>query len=215
MLPHLQASAACDGDRVIEPSDEELMARLRQGEGAALDALYRRYSSKLFAFCRSTTRSSSQQTEDLVHDVFVRVIQAAGRFDARKGTFQTWVFRIARNRCLDVNRRARLLQWLPLNRRAPGESTDGEAALEDVLADGREGAEESPIHDAVIDAVNECIGELENEDERQALVWYYLGGKVYRQIGELLGKSTSMAANRVKSAQEKVRRCLEAKRIGA
>ena len=66
---------------------------------------------------------------------------------------------------------------------------------------------------SVMEAVRDCINKLENEDERQAIVLYYLGDKVYKEIGEILGKSTSMARNRVKSAQDKVRRCLERKGI--
>ncbi|MBC8231364.1 hypothetical protein H8E77_17570 [bacterium] len=42
---------------------------------------------------------------------------------------------------------------------------------------------------------------------------YYIDNKSYREIGRILGKSTSMARNRVKSAQEKVKQCLERKGI--
>jgi DNA-directed RNA polymerase specialized sigma24 family protein len=44
---------------------------------------------------------------------------------------------------------------------------------------------------------------------------YYLGGKVYREIGQVLGKSTSTAKNRIQSAQEQLKRCLEDKGIDA
>jgi DNA-directed RNA polymerase specialized sigma24 family protein len=42
---------------------------------------------------------------------------------------------------------------------------------------------------------------------------YYLGGKVYREIGQILGKSTSTAKNRIQSAQGQLKRCLEGKGV--
>jgi DNA-directed RNA polymerase specialized sigma24 family protein len=68
---------------------------------------------------------------------------------------------------------------------------------------------------SVVQAVRDCIQELDHPDEKQAIVLYYLGDKVYREIGDVLGKSTSMARNRVKAAQDKVPRCLERKGIDA
>jgi DNA-directed RNA polymerase specialized sigma24 family protein len=40
-----------------------------------------------------------------------------------------------------------------------------------------------------------------------------MGGRVYREIGQVLGRSTSMARRWVKSAQAKVKGCLEGKGI--
>ena len=71
------------------------------------------------------------------------------------------------------------------------------------------------IEASIIEAVRGCIDELENEQEKHAIVLYYIVGKVDREIGEILGKSTSMAKHRVKSAQEKIKRCLERKGINS
>ncbi len=73
--------------------------------------------------------------------------------------------------------------------------------------------EEALINASVIEAVRECIDELQNDQEKHAIVLYYMAEKVYREIGEILGKSTSMAKNRVRSAQDKVKRCLERKGV--
>ena len=80
-------------------TDEELMERLKGGETDAIDELYKRYARRLHAFCYRIT--SSEASEDLVQDVFMRVITAAHKFDSGKASFRTWVFRIARNRCID------------------------------------------------------------------------------------------------------------------
>jgi RNA polymerase sigma-70 factor (ECF subfamily) len=191
-------------------SDEQLMARLQQGHTHALDELYKRYAKKLYAFCHHATRSKN--SEDLVQDVFVRVIKAAPTFNPKKASFRTWVFRIARNRCIDAARRRGKIRFVPLGRRT-GQNNREELVPEDMIVDPNEDVESAVLRAAVIEAVRDCINELDDEDEKQAIVLYYLSGKVYREIGAILGKSTSMARNRVKSAQEQVKRCLERKGI--
>ena len=77
--------------------------------------------------------------------------------------------------------------------------------------DHQETVEQALIKEAGIDAVRTCIDALAQQEERQAIALYYLVGKVYREIGDILGRSTSTAKNYVTSAREKVKRCLEGK----
>jgi RNA polymerase sigma-70 factor (ECF subfamily) len=192
------------------------MERLQQGQTDALDELYSRYAKRLYAFCRNTIHSRNpQDAEDLVQDIFVRVIRAAHTFNPRRASFGTWVFRIARNRCIDVFRRQQRVQIVPIGQRAEQDGYEEEIAPEDEIADQGEGVESALVRASVVEAVRDCIDGLDNEEERQAILLYYLGGKVYREIGKVLGKSTSMARNRVESAQDKVRRCLEQKGISS
>ena len=80
-----------------------------------------------------------------------------------------------------------------------------------MIPDERENAEQRLARTSDIEAVRDCIRRVQPNEERQALALYYLTGKVLREIGEILGKSTSMAKNYVAAAQEKVKRCLERK----
>jgi RNA polymerase sigma-70 factor (ECF subfamily) len=191
------------------PTDEQLMEQLRSGETDAINELYQRYARTLYAFCYSITRSEA--SEDLVHDVFMRVITSARRFNPGRASFRTWIFRIARNRCVDFVRRREKVKFVPMGSGA--EQDDEENSPENAIMDDRVNVEEAVINASVIEAVRECIDELNNDQEKHAIVLYYIAGKVYREIGEILGKSTSMAKNRVKSAQDKVKRCLERKGV--
>ena len=85
--------------------------------------------------------------------------------------------------------------------------------VEEDLVDEGEDVARAVSRASAVEAVRECIDGLESDDEKQAIVLYYLGGKVYREIGEILGKSTSMARKRVQAAQVKVKRCLEGKGV--
>ena len=82
-------------------TDEQLMAQLQQGQTLALDHLYHRYAKKLYTFCHYTTHSQNRQdSEDLVQDVFYRVLESP----TVPESFRAWIYRICRNRCLDVLR---------------------------------------------------------------------------------------------------------------
>lgn len=195
-------------------TDEQLMEQLQQGQTRALDALYQRYAKRLYAFCYHSTRTHPQDVEDLVQDVFLRVIRGADSYNPRKASFRTWLFRIARNRCIDVVRRSQVVQFTPLTRRATQDEDDEALAPQADIIDREQGDPESAVIGmSTIEAVRNCLAELTDPAEKQAILLYYLGGKVYREIGEMLGESTSTARNRVQSAQQKVKRCLERKGI--
>lgn len=196
-------------------TDEQLVERLQGGQAGALDQLYARYAKKLHVFCSYNARSDRLDPEDLVQDVFLRVIKSAHTFDPGKASFRTWLFRIARNRCIDANRRERIIRFIPIGRKPERAGFQDQLVVEDALVDQGADVASSVMRASVVQAVRDCIDELDHQDEKHAIVLYYLGDKVYREIGEVLGKSTSMARNRVKAAQDKVRRCLERKGINA
>ena len=188
-------------------TDEQLIRQLQQGKTRALEELYRRYAKPLYLFCAASNRASDP--EDIVHDVFARVIEAADRFNPQKALFRTWLFTIARNRCIDLGRREEKVKTVSLDQQIG--AADRDTTLQDILPDGQENVEQRLARESEIDAVRDCISRLQSDDERKALLLYYTGEKVLREIGEILGKSTSMAKNYVTAAQEKVKRCLERK----
>lgn len=192
-------------------TDEELIEQLQGGDTFSLDELYRRYSRQLFVFLRFSLRT--EHPEDTVHDVFMRVIEKAHKFNPKKATFKTWLFTIARNRCIDLLRRQQKVKFLSMESSLDSEEKENGLKLEDVLAHNNSHRIDEFTDTEVVQAVNVCLEELQNSDERQALILYYSADKVLREIGEIFGKSISMVKKIITSAQEKIKRCLERKGI--
>jgi RNA polymerase sigma factor (sigma-70 family) len=92
-------------------SDETLMQAVRDGDVSQLGQLFERYHTRLFEFLSRMT-GNRVAAEDLVQDVFVRILKYRGTY-RDDGRFETWLFRIARNARTDYFRRSVPVDSLP------------------------------------------------------------------------------------------------------
>ncbi len=83
--------------------DPHLVALVRKGHQHAFDTLVERYQSRLLGFCRQML-GSTQDAEDVLQEVFVAAYNAM-LADEREIAVRPWLYRIARNRCLNHLRR--------------------------------------------------------------------------------------------------------------
>jgi RNA polymerase sigma factor (sigma-70 family) len=79
--------------------DERLVSLTRRGNQAAYEALVARYQARLLAFCRHML-SSREDAEDVLQEVFAAAFNAM-LADDRPINVRPWLYRIARNRCLN------------------------------------------------------------------------------------------------------------------
>jgi RNA polymerase sigma factor (sigma-70 family) len=84
-------------------SDERLIALVRRGHHGAFEALLKRYEPRLLAFCRHML-GSNEDAEDVLQEVFASAYNAICA-DERAINARPWLYRIARNRCLNHLRR--------------------------------------------------------------------------------------------------------------
>jgi RNA polymerase sigma factor (sigma-70 family) len=83
--------------------DDKLIALVRRGHHGAFEALVQRYQPRLLAFCRHML-GSQEDAEDVLQEVFAASYNAI-RADDRPINARPWLYRIARNRCLNHLRR--------------------------------------------------------------------------------------------------------------
>ncbi len=86
-------------------SDEKLVALIRRGAPGAFEVLVQRYQPRLLAFCRHML-SSQEDAEDVLQEVFAASFNAL-LADDRSINLRPWLYRIARNRCLNHLRKPR------------------------------------------------------------------------------------------------------------
>src|SRR5262249_21900551 len=82
------------------PDDEALLIQVQSGDREALGVLFLRYSRSVFSVGRRILRDRAE-AEDLVHDVFLFVLNKSALFDPAKGSARAWLARVAYHRALD------------------------------------------------------------------------------------------------------------------
>src|ERR1700716_1505713 len=84
-------------------SDERLISLVRRGSQSAFEVLVSRYQSRLLAFCRHLL-GSREDAEDVLQEALAAAFNAI-LADDRPINVRPWLYRIARNRCLNHLRR--------------------------------------------------------------------------------------------------------------
>ncbi len=78
---------------------EELLLNVAQGDEPSFRQLYQLFSEKVYNTCLLYLQQE-EEAEETTQDVFLQVYQAAATFKGGS-TVQTWIYRIAINKCLD------------------------------------------------------------------------------------------------------------------
>ena len=172
--------------RTADPrSDEELVLAVRGGELEAFDDLYRRYAGRLYGYLLRASAAEADRAEDLVHDVFLRVLKDRS-FDPRRGRFSAWLFTVARNRVFEGHRRERSRPELVAELHEEGSARPSLGPAVDELVDRRR-------------KVHAAMAEL-SEAHRQVLLLKQVGGLTYAEIGEALGVAEGTIKSRLHAA---------------
>jgi RNA polymerase sigma-70 factor (ECF subfamily) len=92
-------------------AEAALVARARDGDRAAFEAIVRRYERPIYSLTYRMM-GNADDAFDLTQETFVKAYRALGR---TRGELRVaaWLHRIAANGCLDVLRRRGRLRWLP------------------------------------------------------------------------------------------------------
>jgi RNA polymerase sigma-70 factor (ECF subfamily) len=174
--------------------DIELMSLVIDGDIDKAGLLYEKYKRRLYAYFFKLTGGDIQASEDLVHTVFYRLIRYKTSFTG-KGSFASWLFRIAHNAGIDYNTQLRRSNTYKLESQLVKADLDEQNELEK----------------------NEQYATLSNamtrlkQEEREILILGKIDCLRYRDIAEILGTTESnvkikifRALNRLKAIYEKL-----------
>ena len=89
-----------------QDSDETLVARAGRGDQRAAATLVERHTDKIYAVCFRTLRSRAA-AEDAAQETFLRLWKNAAKWRPQGAKFETWLYRVAMNICLDQLRKTK------------------------------------------------------------------------------------------------------------
>jgi len=178
--------------RIREPeSDSALMRRFAQRDVPAADALYSRFSSRIYGL-GIVMLGSDAAAQDLVQDTFVKLWRSADRYDASRGKLETWVLLVARSLAIDSLRR-RVLEARSLEALGPPVEADPRPQPDDLAATAD-----------LVERARRAMLRLSGE-QRAALELAYFGGKTSAEVAELEGIPIGTAKTRIRSALLRLR----------
>ena len=142
--------------------------------------------------------------EDILQDVFYELLQAYRMMKPIEHV-TGWLFRVARNRIVDLFRSKRAES---LNE-AAGAEEGQHLLLEDLLPSADDGPEAAYARTVLLEALEDALEELPGE-QREVFVAHELAGTSFRQLADETGLSINTLLSRKRYAVLHLRRRLQA-----
>lgn len=172
--------------------DAELIRKALEGDQRAYSALYERYSSRLYSYCRRLL-DDHVQAEEGVQQTFIKAFRSLESLDDPKA-FYYWLFTIARNEVYSSIRKQK-------RNGRPESISDESVWLED------------PSHESVVaselhELVNDALRKLKHEYQ-EVLVLRHDEGLSYAEISAITGDTVSSIESRLTRARHAMKNYLK------
>lgn len=152
-------------------SDEELVEKVRKNNQELYVEVVRRYQQPLFRYA-FTLVHDSDIAQDIVQEALIKAYTNLRSFNTKK-KFSSWIYRITHNQAMDHFRSQRKLvsfEMLPKLVSSLVSKSDVEVALDETL---------------LREKIDQVIDQLPVQ-YRSVVALYYLEGKKYAEIGEVM-----------------------------
>lgn len=166
-----------------QTSEEQLLAKLREGDAAAAAQLYRLHVRYLTAVC-SRYVVNDEDVKDVLQEAFIKIFSSIHRFQPKgEGTLRSWMSRIVANEAIDLLKAKSRLSFSELTEDSTG-TPDEEPEVEGVPAG----------------QLQRFVQELP-EGYRVVFNLYVMEGKSHREIAAMLGIKEGTSASQLHKAK--------------
>ena len=177
---------------VLDGTQRELIESCQRGDREAFRALFELHKDKVYSIALHYTGDESAAV-DIAQDTFVKLFSSIRDFRG-EARFESWLYRLVVNGCLDQKRRGRRL--LPfVNQLLEDLRCSGETALTKLL------------RQELSEQVRSAVARL-SPKQRIVIVLRYTESLSYQEIAEVLGCSRGTVASRLNRAHSVLERRL-------
>lgn len=181
----------------LRPHDEAILNDIADGDyRRALGTLVRGYQHAMVGFCHNMLGDKAW-AEEAAQDIFLDAYKAMPRF-RQQASVRTWLFAIARNKCLQARRNR--------DRRGRIRQDKQHIIAQSAHREPPTAADADP--EAMLQRVRQGLGQLPDA-ERELLAMRYDTGLSVADITQVLGISMATVRRRVARALEALREVIE------
>lgn len=179
-----------------EQDDSFLLAQVEKRDPDALQALYRKYSNRVFSLIYRIVENRSA-AEELLQDTFYRLWERPHFYSAEKGTLVSWLLTVGRNIALDHKRKES-------RRAAHHVITPGDGEGFDIENLPEIGALTDPDLSRSIRQAMESLPPA----QKSTLEMAYFEGLTHQELAERTGESLGTVKTRIRLGISKLREAL-------
>lgn len=173
-------------------ADEDLMARVREGDARAFELVFDRHGGAAFSLAYRMCGVRAR-AEDVVQEAFISLWRSGARYDRTRGSVRSWVLRTVHNRAIDSFRRETARH---------GQDIHDERLAEQMPAATTTEAQAEQRDDAR--RVRSALSQIP-PDQRRVIELAYFGGFTHTQISEMLELPAGTVKGRMRLGLAKLR----------
>jgi RNA polymerase sigma-70 factor (ECF subfamily) len=180
------------------------MLAYKQGDTRAFETLLSRHEKGVYGFALRML-GDSMLAEEVAQESFLRIIQSASRYRAN-ASFRNYLYRIARNLCVD------LLRKRPREPRTP-DLDAGSPGTPEGIPNGNPGPESNAGAAQLRSAIRRALATLP-EDQREAFLLKEVEGMKLQDVAAITGANLNTVKSRLRYALMRLREHLSQEGIG-
>jgi RNA polymerase sigma-70 factor, ECF subfamily len=171
---------------MMQTDIQRAVESVRSGDADKYRIIVERYHVGLIIYCERLLDDRAA-AEDVAQQAFINAYDRLEKFDSEKAAFSTWLYRIARNLCLD---------YLRVQRKHSNYMVD--TLPDESLSDNL------PYDEA--ESIRLAVSRLEPPVYGEAVKAYYWQGKSYKEIAHDHRTSVSTVASWIRRAKAELRK---------
>jgi len=173
----------------VEIEDREIVTRVLAGRTNDFRLLVERHQASVFRFALALL-GNCQEAEDIAQEAFLAAFANLSRYDSSRAGFSTWLFAIARNRCINL-----------LKRNRPIALNEPDSVIDVTSADPIVSQELSQHLDRALAALP--------VDQRSAFILAEIEQLPYAEIAQIERTSLGTVKSRINRAKQRLQSLLE------
>ena len=176
--------------------DEEIIKKILGGNKNLYSKIMDKYHNELFKYVYNIVNDYTV-TEDLLQEIFFRIYKNLNKYNSKKASFRTWMYRVAQNYVFNY-----------LNK-ASTRLKKNTYEYDDSINKSKDDVEEEAIKSSKIDQIIKAMEKVLKPKQLKIMQLHYFSNLSVKEISEVLGIPDKTIYKSIKTSVEKIKKEVE------